>query len=67
VLAWLLAQGPEVVVIPGTKRLDRLQENLGALKVQLSAADLTALAEAVPVGAAAGPRYPEAMLKGVHI
>jgi aryl-alcohol dehydrogenase-like predicted oxidoreductase len=56
-----------VVVIPGTKRLDRLQENLGALKVQLSAADLTALAEAVPVGAAAGPRYPEAMLKGVHI
>jgi aryl-alcohol dehydrogenase-like predicted oxidoreductase len=67
VLAWLLAQGPEVVAIPGTKRLDRLQENLGALRVQLGAADLAAIAEAVPAGAAAGPRYPEAMLKGVHL
>ncbi len=67
VLAWLLAQGPEVVAIPGTKRLDRLQENLGALKVQLSPADLASIGEAVPAGAAAGPRYPEAMMKGVHL
>jgi aryl-alcohol dehydrogenase-like predicted oxidoreductase len=66
-LAWLLAQGPEVVAIPGTKRVDRLQENLGALKVQLTPGDLERLVEAVPAGAAAGPRYPEAMLKGVHI
>jgi aryl-alcohol dehydrogenase-like predicted oxidoreductase len=67
VLAWLLAQGPEVVAIPGTKRLDRLQENLGALSVSLSSADVARIGEAVPKGAAAGPRYPEAQLKGVHI
>jgi aryl-alcohol dehydrogenase-like predicted oxidoreductase len=67
VLAWLLAQGQDVVAIPGTKRYDRLQENLGALQVQLTAADLASIGEAVPTGAAAGPRYPEAMMKGVHI
>jgi aryl-alcohol dehydrogenase-like predicted oxidoreductase len=67
VLAWLLAQGPEVVAIPGTKRIDRLQENLGALDVQLSAAELASIAAAVPTGAAAGPRYPEAQMKGVHL
>ena len=67
VLAWLLAQGPEVVAIPGTKRLDRLQENLGALNVKLSPADVVSIGEAVPAGAAAGPRYPEAQMKGVHI
>ena len=67
VLAWLLAQGQDVVAIPGTKRYDRLQENLGALKVQLTPADLASIDEAVPTGAAAGPRYPEAMMKGVHI
>jgi aryl-alcohol dehydrogenase-like predicted oxidoreductase len=67
VLAWLLAQGKEVVAIPGTKRIDRLQENLGALKVQLSAEDVRRIGEAVPVGAAGGTRYPEAMMKSVHI
>jgi aryl-alcohol dehydrogenase-like predicted oxidoreductase len=67
VLAWLLAQGQNVVAIPGTKRLDRLQENLGALTVQLSAAEVAAVGEAVPTGAAAGPRYPEAAMKGVYI
>jgi aryl-alcohol dehydrogenase-like predicted oxidoreductase len=67
VLAWLLAQGREVVAIPGTKRVDRLQENLGALQVQLAAADVARIAEAVPTGAAAGPRYPEAQLKTVYI
>ncbi len=67
VLAWLLAQGQDVVAIPGTKRLDRLQENLGALKVQLSAEDVRRIGETVPAGAAAGPRYPEAMMKGLHI
>jgi aryl-alcohol dehydrogenase-like predicted oxidoreductase len=67
VLAWLLAQGGDVVAIPGTKRVDRLQENLGALKVQLSGDDVRRIAEAVPVGAAGGTRYPEAMLKSVHI
>jgi aryl-alcohol dehydrogenase-like predicted oxidoreductase len=67
VLAWLLAQGPGVVAIPGTKRLDRLQENLRALSVTLSPAEVARIAEAVPSGAAAGPRYPEAQMKGVHI
>jgi aryl-alcohol dehydrogenase-like predicted oxidoreductase len=67
VLAWLLAQGPEVVAIPGTKRVDRLQENLGALNVKLSPADVASIGEAVPAGAAGGPRYPEAQMKGVYI
>jgi aryl-alcohol dehydrogenase-like predicted oxidoreductase len=67
VLAWLLAQGRDVVAIPGTKRVDRLQENLGALDVRLTPSDVAAIAAAVPTGAAAGPRYPEAQLKGVYI
>jgi aryl-alcohol dehydrogenase-like predicted oxidoreductase len=67
VLAWLLAQGPNVVAIPGTKRLARLQENLGALNVKLGPADVARIGEAVPMGAAAGLRYPEAQLKGVYI
>ena len=67
VLAWLLAQGRDVVAIPGTKRLDRLNENLGALDVKLTPADVAAIGETVPVGAAAGPRYPAAAMKGVHI
>jgi aryl-alcohol dehydrogenase-like predicted oxidoreductase len=67
VLAWLLAQGREVVAIPGTKRLDRLQENLGALKVQLSADDVRRIADAVPADAAAGGRYSEAQLKTVYL
>jgi len=67
VLAWLLAQGQDVVAIPGTKRVDRLQENLGALKVRLTPAEVASIAEAVPADAAAGPRYPEAMMKGVYL
>src|SRR5512132_1555537 len=67
VLAWLLAQGRDVVAIPGTKRVDRLQENLGALNVKLSADDVRRIAEAAPVGAAGGTRYPEPMMKTVYI
>jgi aryl-alcohol dehydrogenase-like predicted oxidoreductase len=67
VLAWLLAQGRDVVPIPGTKRRDRLEENFGAIRVQLSAQDVERLSEAVPVGAAAGPRYPEPQMKAVFI
>jgi len=63
-LAWLLAQGPDVVPIPGTKRRERLDENLGSLKVQLSAEDVTRISEAVPAGAAAGSRYPEGAMAG---
>jgi aryl-alcohol dehydrogenase-like predicted oxidoreductase len=67
VLAWLLAQGPEVVPVPGTKQKSRLDENLGALDVQLDADDVRRIAEAVPAGAAAGLRYPEPMMKSVHV
>ena len=67
VLAWLLAQGEDVVPIPGTKRKHLLDENLGALDVALDAGDAQRLTEAVPAGAAAGTRYPEAQLKGVYL
>lgn len=59
VLAWLLAQGQDVVPIPGTKRRERLDENIGALQVRLSAEDVTHVSEAIPAGAAAGNRYPD--------
>jgi len=67
VLAWLLAQGEDVLPIPGTKNLGRLRENLGALDIALSQAELDAIAEVIPVGAAAGTRYPEGGMKGVFI
>jgi aryl-alcohol dehydrogenase-like predicted oxidoreductase len=66
-LAWLLAQGEDVLPIPGTKSLDRLKENLGAMDIALSPAELDAIAEVLPVGAAAGTRYPEGGMKGVFI
>jgi aryl-alcohol dehydrogenase-like predicted oxidoreductase len=56
-LAWVLAQGPDVVPIPGTKRRTYLAENLAAIEVSLSAADLAAIDEAAPAGASAGDRY----------
>jgi aryl-alcohol dehydrogenase-like predicted oxidoreductase len=66
-LAWLLAQGDDVVPIPGTKRTDRLIENIGATAVKLTAADLGEIAQAVPADAAAGLRYPEAQMKSVYL
>ena len=56
-LAWVLAQGDDVVPIPGTKRVKYLEENVGALDVQLTAEDLAALANAVPRDAVVGARY----------
>jgi len=67
VLAWLLARGEDVVPIPGTKRAAYLEENLGALDVRLDAGDLARIDEAMPPGAAAGSRYPDAQMKGVHV
>ena len=58
-LAWLLAQGGDIVPIPGTKRRTYLEENAGALSVRLSAQDLARIEEAAPKGAAAGERYPD--------
>jgi aryl-alcohol dehydrogenase-like predicted oxidoreductase len=66
-LAWLLAQGPDVIPIPGTKRAERLEENLGAMHVDLSPADADRISTAIPIGAAAGLRYPEGGMRGVYI
>jgi aryl-alcohol dehydrogenase-like predicted oxidoreductase len=66
-LAWLLAQGPDVLPIPGTKRIERLEENLAALDVELSQEEIDSIAEAVPAGAAAGTRYPAGGMKGVYL
>ncbi len=62
-LAWVLAQGDDIVPIPGTKRRKYLEENVAALDVTLSAEDLRRIAEVAPKGAAAGLRYPEAMMR----
>ena len=66
-LAWLLAQGPDVIPIPGTKQIARLEENLGALDVHLTPAEVDRISAAVPIGAAAGTRYPEGGMRGVYI
>ncbi|HEX6036912.1 aldo/keto reductase [Longimicrobium sp.] len=65
-LAWVLAQGDDVVPIPGTKRVKYLEENAGAADVELSADDLRRIDEVFPVGAAAGTRYPEAGMRNVN-
>ena len=66
-LAWLLARGRDIVPIPGTKRRARLDENAGAAQVSLTPAEVVALQDAVPVGAAAGTRYPVPAMKSVYI
>jgi aryl-alcohol dehydrogenase-like predicted oxidoreductase len=65
-LAWVLAQGDDVVAIPGTRNVQRLDENAGALKVQLTADDLARITAAVPAGAAAGERYPAGAMRNVY-
>jgi aryl-alcohol dehydrogenase-like predicted oxidoreductase len=66
-IAWVLAQGPDVVAIPGTRYPRRLDENLGALAVELSADDVAMMSTAIPVGAASGTRYPAGGMKAVYI
>jgi aryl-alcohol dehydrogenase-like predicted oxidoreductase len=66
VLAWLLAQGHDIVPIPGTKRNERLDENLGALAVRLTHDEIARISSAIPPGAAAGTRYPEAAMGAVQ-
>jgi aryl-alcohol dehydrogenase-like predicted oxidoreductase len=66
-LAWLLAQGPDLIPIPGTKRRERLVENLGALAVSLSKSDVEDISNAIPAGAAAGTRYPEQQMKSLYL
>jgi len=66
-LAWLLARGRDIVPIPGTKRRDRLEENLGALQVRLTPDEVARISDAVPAGAVAGLRYPEPLMKAVYL
>jgi aryl-alcohol dehydrogenase-like predicted oxidoreductase len=67
VLAWLLAQGKDIVAIPGTKRKQRVDENIAALSLKLSAEDLQRISAAAPPGAASGPRYPADGMKKVYL
>ena len=64
-LAWVLAQGEDIVPIFGTKRRKYLEENLRALEVELTPADLEEIDEAAPKGVAAGERYNEASMKTI--
>ena len=65
-LAWVLAQADRIVPIPGTRSIDRLEENARAADVELTPAELSQLEEILPRGWAAGTRYPEAGLKTVN-
>ncbi len=65
-LAWLLAQGKDIVPIPGTKHRARLDENLGALSVKLTPEESAQIGAAIPLGAAAGTRYPEGAMAHVQ-
>jgi aryl-alcohol dehydrogenase-like predicted oxidoreductase len=66
-LAWLLAQGDDVVAIPGTRYAPRLDENTGAMAVALTAAEIEEISSAVPKGAASGARYPAGGMKAVYL
>lgn len=65
-LAWLLAQGEDVIPIPGTKHRKYLEENVAALNVKLSADELRRIDDVAPQGSAAGQRYPEHMMNLVN-
>ncbi len=66
-LAWLLAQGSDIVPIPGTKRVTYLEENIEALGITLTREDLTRIDSVAPQGAAFGTRYPEASMKTINL
>ena len=66
-LAWLTGLGDDIVAIPGTKRAERFDENVGALGVSLTADEIEEISAAVPVGAAAGTRYPAPQMQKVFI
>jgi aryl-alcohol dehydrogenase-like predicted oxidoreductase len=65
-LAWLLAKGEDIIPIPGMKRQARLRENLGAVDILLTTEELQQIEAVVPIGAAAGTRYPEALMYSVN-
>ena len=66
-LAWLLAQGEDIIPIPGTKRVQRLDENLAALEISMEKRELEQISAAAPVGSGAGPRYPADAMKRVYL
>ena len=65
-LAWVLAQGEDIIPIPGTTRRGHLEENVAALEIKLTAEDSARLAGVAPQGVAAGERYPEGGMKLVN-
>ncbi|HEY6059320.1 MAG TPA: aldo/keto reductase [Gemmatimonadales bacterium] len=66
-LAWVLAQGTDIVPIPGTKRRRYLEENVGALDVRFTPEELRTIDRAIPRNSASGLRYPEAAMRGINI
>ncbi len=66
-LAWVLAQGDDIVPIPGTRSIDRLEENVAALQIDLSLEELKQLDRLIPAGSAAGARYTEEGMKGINV
>jgi aryl-alcohol dehydrogenase-like predicted oxidoreductase len=66
-LAWVLAQGTDIVAIPGTKRRSYLEQNVAASEIELTAADLAEIDEAAPRGAAAGDRYPPDFMAHINV
>jgi aryl-alcohol dehydrogenase-like predicted oxidoreductase len=67
VLAWLLAQGEDIVPIPGTKQRACVEENIGALAIKLSPEELVRISAAIPSGAVVDERYPAGAMKAVYI
>lgn len=65
-LAWVMAKGDHIFPIPGTKRIQYLEENAGAVNIQLSQADMDEIEAIAPKGAVAGPRYPENMIRSLN-
>lgn len=65
-LAWLLAKGEDIIPIPGTTRQARLRENVGALDIVLTDSELQQIEAILPIGAATGTRYPEALMQAVN-
>ena len=66
-LAWLLAQGADVVAIPGTRYVRRLDENVGAANFELTAVEIERIASAIPKGSASGTRYPAGGMQAVYL
>lgn len=66
-LAWVLAQGKDIVPIPGTTRRGHFEQNIAAVDFNLTPSDLFDIAAAIPPGAASGTRYPEEMMRLVNL